>query len=490
MSDMKEQAFQGVKWKFFEASSMQILGFLFTVILSRFLGPEEFGLMALTGIFFAVAGTLRSMGFGTALIRKADRSHEDYCTVFWYNIVMSALMAGLLALCAPLFAQWFQRSELIGITYCTSLFMFLGSISSIHNTIFTCNKDFRTPAIINSITTVIGIPVCLIAAYLGCSYWSFIIQSGVTMVISGIMLWVYSPWRPQFIFSKKSFKELFAFGSKLVGLQFIDIIYDQSRGLLIGSLYQVANLAIFNRSWKLASMAAGIPNGVLGTVMLPILTDLQNDHEKLIIAYRKYMRVSSLGIYFVQSLLITLAVPIITIVYGAKWIECAAFLQILLWGFMGFHYGSLNHTLLTIKGRADVLLTMATINKIISFAILIPAAFHSVEAICWASPIYVPFGLVINGYYSRKYYGLTAAKQARDLLPYLCLSLLSCTPAYLLTMTSLHPLIQIALGSAIALGLYAGVLRAFKDPAFDSVVDILDKKGLFKPFKRMVGLFR
>lgn len=486
---MKEQAFQGIKWKFFESSSLQVLGFLFSVILSRFLGPEEFGLMALTGIFFAIAGTLRTMGFGTALIRKSDRSHEDYCTVFWYNIVVSAIMAIILALCAPLFAQWFDHPELIGITYCTSVFMFLGSISSIHQTIFICDKNFKTPAIINSITTVIGIPVCLTAAYMGCSYWSFIIQSAVTMVTSGILLWVYSPWRPQFIFSKKSFKELFSFGSKLVGLQFIDIIYDHSRGLLIGSLYRVASLAIYNRSLKVASLAAGIPNGVFGTVMLPILTDLQHDHDALITAYRKYMRVSSLAIYFVQSLLLALAYPVIIVVYTETWVECAGFLQILLLGWMGFHYGSLNHTLLTIKGRGDVLLTMATINKIISFAILIPAAFHSVEAICWASPLYVPFGLVINGYYSRKYYGLTAAKQARDLLPYLGLSLASCTPAYLLTLTDLNPYIQLIAGGSIAIILYAGVLHLCKDEAFYSVLGILDKKGLFTPFKKIAALF-
>lgn len=99
MASVREETLRGIKWGVVQKCTMQPVQFLYGVILARLISPDEMGILGLTAIFFAFAGQLQQCGFGTALIRKQDRTDEDICTVFWFNVAMSFVFS--LALFLP-----------------------------------------------------------------------------------------------------------------------------------------------------------------------------------------------------------------------------------------------------------------------------------------------------------------------------------------------------------------------------------------------------
>ena len=89
MSSLKDKTVKGVIWSAVDRFSAQGIQFMFSILIARLLVPKDYGVIPLIGVFLAVAQTFIYSGFGTALIRKSDRTETDFSTVFYFNIVIA-----------------------------------------------------------------------------------------------------------------------------------------------------------------------------------------------------------------------------------------------------------------------------------------------------------------------------------------------------------------------------------------------------------------
>ena len=161
MSGIKAETVKAAKWSFIQRFTVQPVQLLYGMVLARFITPTEMGIMGLTAIFFAVAGTLADSGFGAAIIRKQDKTDDDINTVFWFNLAMSCVMSGALFILAPWFAEFYGHPELLWLTRVSAIMMFLSSSASVHNALFQSRRDFKTLSIIGMVSTFTGMPICL-----------------------------------------------------------------------------------------------------------------------------------------------------------------------------------------------------------------------------------------------------------------------------------------------------------------------------------------
>ena len=79
---LRQKTVSGLVWTFLEKFALNAFGFIQGVILARLLLPSDYGLIAMTGVFFAISYALVDTGFTSALIRKKERSEIDYSTVY------------------------------------------------------------------------------------------------------------------------------------------------------------------------------------------------------------------------------------------------------------------------------------------------------------------------------------------------------------------------------------------------------------------------
>ncbi len=482
MGQVKKETIQGVKWQFLQKLTLQPVTMLFSIVMARLMTPEEFGILGLTAIFFSIANTLATGGLGSALIREIHRTDVDINTVFWSNIVFSIVVSGILMLCAPLFVAFFNQPALLKLTYAGAGIMLLNSFSSIHNTLFFCERNFKTPAIVSTVVAILSIPPTILAAWWGWSYWALVLQSAISALLNLLILWWVSPWKPRLVWSSESFRRLFGYGCKLVITGVIETGFANLKSLLIGRFYQPAQLGLFERAWKLASLPSGTINGMLQSVTFPILASIQEDENRLLSVYSMYIRITSLGIFFGSCLLVALAEPIVLLLYGENWLSCVPYLQIVTCGVMCFHFGTINVNLLLVKGRSDIVLRTSILKKIVSVLLVVPAVYISMIAVCWASVMFIPFSLLINSYYTGKLFNFTLARQLRDFVPYLLLSGAVCLPAYFISLLPIHEIFQVFLGGAIAATLYIICLKLVHDAAYISIVQSLEERNVFRRF--------
>ncbi len=485
MGRLRDETLSGAKWLMLQKATLQPLQLLFSMVLARLITPAEMGILGLTSIFFAVAAQLASAGFASALIRKIDRTEADINTMFWFNAGMSLLMALCLGAAAPWFAEFFHQPDLVLLTRVSAGMMFLNSFAGVHWTLYTCRRDFKTPALIQGSVAILSMPLCLVLAYMGWSYWSLVAQGVFSGVLQLVVVWYLSPWKPRLMFSWTSFKELFGFGSKLAASGLLWVIYANLRTFIIGKFYSPADLGLYNRGSHLASFVPTTVSNMLESVSYPVLATVQNDDARLVAAYRKYICLSTLVLTWGCLLLCSLGEPLVRLMFGEKWLLCVPFLQVVVLGEAFNHICVINLSLLKVKGRSDLLLRLEIIKRFVSVLMMLYAASVSVLAVCWSSVIYTQMAIYINCYYTGKLLGLTWWQQQKDYLPYVIYGAFSTLPAWLCACapvdswfpvaeeTLLNAVLyygavfaQVAVGGLLSAVLYVGILHCRRDAAY------------------------
>lgn len=193
-------------------------------------------------IFLTFSNVFIDSGFSRALIQKQDRTEKDYSTVLIFNIAISIFIYIILFFASPAIAQFYKTPELLQLQRVFFLVIILNSLTVVQNAQLQINVDFKHIAIINSFTVILSRIIAIVAAYNGLGPFALVIQTLSKALISAIMFWIIGKWMPKTGFSKKSFKNLFGFGSKLLVSGLLSTTITNVYNLVIGKVCNPASL--------------------------------------------------------------------------------------------------------------------------------------------------------------------------------------------------------------------------------------------------------
>lgn len=419
MGSLKEKTVKGVFWSSVDRFSTQGIQFIFSILIARLLLPSDYGTVAMLNIFLAISQTFIDSGFGTALIRKIDRTEEDFSTVFYFNIAVALVFYGVLWLTAPYIADFYEIPLLKDITRVVALTLVFGSFSGIQSAKLSIAIDFRSRAIISITVTLVTGALGLWMAYSGYGVWALVMQSVVSSLLRTILLWAFVRWMPKLVFSWKSFKELFSFGSKLLASALLDTAYNNIYTLVIGKVFSSSALGVYSRADGLAQYPSSNITGVLQGVTFPVLSSIQNEPERLASAYKKFIRLSAFVVFPMMIGLSAVADPLIRLVLTDKWEGSIYLLQIICFAMMWYPVHAINLNLLQVEGRSDYFLKLEVIKKIQGVIVLCITIPLGLVAMCYGRVVSSVLCLVYNTYYTKKLIGYGFGSQMKDLLPVL-----------------------------------------------------------------------
>lgn len=167
--------------------------------------------------------------------------------------------------------------------------------------------------------------------------------------------------------------------------------------------------------------------------------------------------------FILSGIIFSLSKPLVLLTLSEKWENSIIYLQIFALAFMFDHLNSINLNLLKVKGRSDLFLKLEIIKKTISITILFCAVPYGVMAICLAQLLYNNIAIVINTYYTGKFFHIGYWVQIKDILPYFICCVIACAPAFVISHLNLPYIVQITAGGLIALGIYWITLRKNED---------------------------
>jgi O-antigen/teichoic acid export membrane protein len=474
MSDgLKHKTLIAFFWSFFERIGQQGIQFIISIILARLLLPEDFGLIAMLMIFMAIAQSFIDSGFGHALIQKQNVTHIDECSIFYFNILIGFIAAGLLSLGSPWIANFYHQPLLIPLTCTLSLNMIINAFGLVQYTLLTKKIDFKTQLKVGTIATLSSGIIGITMAFNGFGVWSLVVQSLCNNFFRTVLLWFFNNWRPSLTFSLKSLHGMFTFGSKLLFAGLISTIFDHIYLMVIGKVFSAADLGFYSRSKKLQEIPVTNLSGAIGRVTFPVFSMVQYDKSRLKRGVRKALTTMAMVNFPMMVVLAIVARPLVQFLLTDKWLPCVPYLQLLCAVGMLYPLHAINLNVLRAQGRSDLNLKIAVLKNILKVVLLTITWRWGIEAILWGQIVVSLLCYFVNTYYTSILIKYSVWEQIYDFSPYLGMAGIMGVVVHALeyAITGNFVLLlpaQVAMGTT----LFIALCCLFRLPAFKEVCQI------------------
>lgn len=474
---LKERTITGIIWKTIGNFTTIGVEFLIGIVLARLLSPTEFGLVATIGIIILISEVFINSGFHQAIIRKQDCTQIDYSTTFYFNLIISILFFLILQITARPFSHFFNEPQLKSLIQVLSIGLIISALTIVQQATLTKKINFKLQTRISIIASLISGISAIILAFWGFGVWSLVLKNLLFKLITSILLWIWNDWRPLFVFSKKSFNELFGFGSKLLLSGIIGTILNNLNNIVIAKFFSTKELGYYARAEMFERMFSDNINSIVSSVSYPALSTLQNDMERMKRVYREIF----IATFFVISLcMVGLAVvskPLIYTLIGEKWGPSVELMQLLCIVGIIAPLNSMNINILNVVGRSDLYLKLQLYTQILSIPNLFLGYFWGIKALIIGMIINCIIAYLIFNTYTKKIIKYSILEQIKDILPSLFISL-TMGSIVLLVSRFLNFHYSINLSILILTGIISTILicELFKIAAYCKIKNILFEK--------------
>lgn len=458
---LKKKTISGVIWSLLNLFLTRGASFFSTVIIARILSPEDFGLLGMIMIFMGIGTTLINSGLSQSLIRSNDVDEIDYATVFYTNIGISFLVYLLIFALSPLIAVFYEIEILTIIIRVYCIGFIISASSSIQTVILRKEMEFKKITNYQIPATLISIFLGILLAYLGYGVWSLVWMFLINQLIRSIVFWYKSNWKPKLLFDIKKLKKHFNFGYKLMFSSLLNTGYNNVYNIIFGKYYTLNVLGFYERSFTFQHYIAATITETISNVSYPLLSKIQDDRDKMIVVFKKILKITFFILCPVMLGLVPISNPLFEFLLGEKWLSAVPFFQILCVSGVLYPLHFLNIDLLKVLGRSDLFLEIEIYKKIVGVSAILVSFRYGVNGLLLSILITSVIGFFINTYYTHKLIGYGASKQILDLLPTFILSLFSTAVIFYFNyiFANFNLLIQFLL--PILLGAFIFIFSAF-----------------------------
>ena len=332
MSKIKKQAVSGILWNAVQMLVNQGSAFIIKLVLARILFPEEFGLVGMAAVFIGLVQVFNDLGIGAALIQRKEEDLREahFQTAFWTGVGWAVLM--YLVICfivAPFAASFYNEPILESLLPVLGLGILSSPVNLVHKAQLTKKMDFKRIALISNSSNITSGLLSLILAFAGAGVWSLAFNSVASIVIAMPLFFMATGWKPKFQFEKQAFQEVFGFGIFTTGTNITNYLIGNVDYLLIGKMLSAQALGAYTFAFILTDTFRSRLMAVMNNVLYPLYSKMQDDPASLKKYYLKVVEYNSVVIFPIMLFFITLADPIILVVFGDKWAESIDPLKIL-----------------------------------------------------------------------------------------------------------------------------------------------------------------
>ena len=419
---LQKKIASGLFWNISEKASLHGLKFLVSILLARILEPTQFGIIGMLSLLMEISQAILDSGFGSALIQKKDTTHQDYCSIFYFNMAMGIFLTGLLCLIAPLIAQFFNQPMLIGLTRFLALNIFFNGFGLVQASIFSKEMKFKNLFLINFFAAMLSGIIGIVLAYRGFGVWSIAFQSVFSTFFINLFLWLFNSWRPTLTFSVDSVKSMFPFGSRLLVTDVLSKAFDNLYQTLIGKYYTVADVGYYSNSRSMINALINISSGSLSKVLLPSFSPLQDEKQRLKNGYRKAIRYSSFLFFPLIIGLFAIVDNLIPLLLTDKWIGSIPILKLLCLVNLLYPIDLINLNVLKVKGRMDIYLYISLIRKVFEIIAILLTTRIGIIAMLYGQIVNSVIDFFIYGFTTSMMIPYKTFDQFKDFMPTLIAS--------------------------------------------------------------------
>ena len=353
MGTLKNKIINSGLWSAVQTFGNQFVQFSVFLFLSRLLGPNIIGIVALGDIVIELLIVFMRFGIPEAIIQQKDVSEKKSETAFW-TVVLLGVSTSLLAFsCAGYVAELFEIPELESVISVLAVIPFISALSVVHEARLMREFGFKSWALCalfaNTTAGIIGLSL----AFLDYGLWSLVAMRIASSSLLTLGTWFIFPWRPRFHFDFTEFRSLWNFGRHImIGALLVPLNY-RFVEVILGLFFNATTVGYYRLAKRCFDFLVDAVSDPLVAIALPTFSRLKNTKDEFETAFLRMTQFCSTLTFPVCLGIIVIAPDLITLVFGQQWVESGYLLQILCLALIPASLLDLFWTTLSSLGRAD-----------------------------------------------------------------------------------------------------------------------------------------
>jgi O-antigen/teichoic acid export membrane protein len=249
-----QQALKSIKWNYLSSILPKIASPVALVILARLLSPVDYGLLGTSTVVTSIAILLASGGMSKAIIQTKSEDLENSAhTIFWLNSIFTLLLYLIVFLFSDKIATFFKEPRLSAILKIHGLTIIFTGLSVVHQGLMQRRFQFKKITYLSILPVIVSFGVTIPLAYLKYGYWSLVIATVISSIISFAFFVYFSKYRPSFRFNVRSSKQSIAFAWILLLEGFLGWIIGQIDTTFVAKFLSIKDVGIYNFSKTLTN---------------------------------------------------------------------------------------------------------------------------------------------------------------------------------------------------------------------------------------------
>ncbi len=368
-----------------------IIQFAASVILARFfIDPDELGLFTIAFSFVSLLAVLQEFGITRFVNGEKDLSDEKIRTAFTVSITISWAIAIICVALAWPVSAFYEMPELLPLMLVIAASYFFVPLAIVPMALAHRKLDFVSNTMTENGVVLANAVVAIGLAWKGYGAlalaWGAFAQQVARMVISQWRVGFIVPFPPRYEGALPILK-FGGFNTVLTGLY-------QAGGrlpeLLIGRLLDTAALGLYTRAFGLAAQLRLLVSGALASVFYPAFARLRDRGDAIGPQYERVTASYCAITWPAMAGLAACAVPIISMLYGERWLGAATPLEWIAISQLLFIAVPLHMDLPILLGKMRPLVWRCAWDTLASIVLLLIGAWFSLEA---AAASRVAYGL-------------------------------------------------------------------------------------------------
>lgn len=449
------------------------------MVIARVLTPAEIGVFSVTMVLLTFVATVRDMGAGSYLVQERELTTERIRAVWAIQLGLGLGLACIVALASYPIAIFYKEPRMRDIMLVVALNYAVNPFGSLTYAWLMREMRFESVALMRFTAALSGALVSTWLAWKNYGPISLAFGSLMSTIANAIMAIYfrpkYFPWLPGI----SEIRRVLAFGSKLTGITFVNIISNGAPELLLGKLQDVTAVGLFSRSSGLVQMFYRLVTDAVAAVCMPWFARQSREEGNVV---SPFLRATSYVTAFGWSfcfIIICLAHPIIRILYGNQWNQAVDLARLLAVATAFSVPASLCSVALLSSGAIEVVAKLTIINAITTITLIIIGASQGVFTLSICIIFAAAISATLSLRLTAKHIGLSIITLVKTLQLSMIVALISSIgPFFVLWFYGPYPIIlftPLIFGLLSSLAGFLISILLFSHPLQDEFLTLLSK---------------
>ena len=350
-------------------------------ILSRYLTPAEFGLMAMVAFVASLAQIFTDFGTRIALVQRQTVTRLEEDSVFWWNLGLGLVLSGAIMLFSGPIAGLMGQASMQGPLIWVAPIFLIGALQGVPLSVLERRMSFGWIAAAEAGSAVAGSVAAVIMVLLGYRIEALVAQTVVASIVCAGIIVIAARWRPGVNFSFAALKPLLSYGAYVTASGVVQTASAQADRPIVGNRLSPTDLGYSTIAEQIVLSPLRITVQMVRKVMFPIMATIQDDNIRMRRGYLQMQHGMMVVMAPIAFGLWAVADPVVAILLGSGWEMVGVLMGYLTIRTIFTTFNDLNSVIFSAKGWARFQFRWSIFSAILNIAVLLLAVDYGIVAV-------------------------------------------------------------------------------------------------------------